>query len=196
MASPGPPPAYSAPRIMARCIKRLLLEFKPNSLALLGCAGGNGLAEVDPAVTSRVVALDINRSFVAKASERHSKRFASFEPTVHDLASNETIPFKPVKMIFAGLLLEYVPPSKLLRFARESLERGGILACVVQLPSKSLPEVTPSPFTSLEALAPYIHLVAPETAVSEVESIGFRQVSSRLNGMPNGKELLTLVFRK
>lgn len=189
-------PEVGQAQALARELGRLLLEFKPASVALVGCAGGNGLGEVDPAVTSRVVALDINPSFVAAADKRHGRRFATFEPVVCDVASDGEVPFKPVSLVFAGLLLEYVQPEKLLRFALESLERGGILACVVQLPCESLPEVTPSPFSSLEVLAPHISLVSPEAVVGRAEALGFSHISSRLNTMPNGKELLTLVFRK
>jgi len=36
----------------------------PSSVAMLGCAGGNGLERVDPGVTTRVVAVDIHLSYL------------------------------------------------------------------------------------------------------------------------------------
>jgi hypothetical protein len=53
---------------LASEFERLLREHRPAAVALLGCAGGNGLERVDPATTQRVVAPDLNPGYVAGAA--------------------------------------------------------------------------------------------------------------------------------
>jgi hypothetical protein len=174
---------------------RLLREHRPASVALLGCSGGNGLERIDPEVSRRIVAVDIHPGYVETVRQRFGDRLPGLEPVVCDIASSETAPFAPVELVFAGLLLEYVPLRAVLRFVTTALAPGGVFGCVIQLPCASLPEVTPSPYGSLEALAPHIALVDPAQLSDAARESGFALVTSRVAGMPNGKSLLCLVFR-
>src|SRR5579872_7410889 len=45
---------------------------QPQSVAVLGVAGGNGLDRVDPAVTRRVVGIDIHPEYLDAVRQRHS----------------------------------------------------------------------------------------------------------------------------
>jgi len=188
-------PEIGQARALAEEMARLTSEFKPESLALLGCAGGNGLERVDPSITRKIVAVDVNPSFVATATRRHAGRFIRFQAAVCDVGVEGEIPFEPVDLIFAGLLFEYVPLAPALRFCRAGTKNGGLLACVVQRPCVILPEVTPSPYKSLEALSPHMRLVAPETLARGAEALGFTPLSSRPLAMPNGKVLQTALFK-
>ena len=44
---------------------------RPASVALLGCATGNGLEAIDPSVTPRIVGIDLHPEYLAIARQRH-----------------------------------------------------------------------------------------------------------------------------
>ncbi len=187
-------PAVAQAPALASELESLLRQHRPASVAVLGCSGGNGLERVDPAVTRRVVALDINPTYVDAASSRFGRSFAVFEPIVCDVAMAEAAPFPPVELLFAGLLLEYLPLVPALRFIRSGLERGGIFGCVVQQESESLDRVSPSPYASLSLLSSYMKLLSPQDVVRAAESCGLRAVRERVLQMPNGKVLVSQVY--
>lgn len=168
---------------------------RPASLALLGCAGGNGLDHVDPAVTRRVVALDINPDFLEAASRRFAGRFDEFQTTRCDIAAAGSAPFEPVDAIFAGLVLEYVPLVPALRFVRSGLETDGVFVCVIQQESASSPRVSTSPYSdSLSVLSEHIRTLKPEQVIDAAVICGLRFIRSRSLAMPNGKVLVSQTF--
>ncbi|HEY3351554.1 MAG TPA: class I SAM-dependent methyltransferase [Thermoanaerobaculia bacterium] len=173
---------------------RLLEERRPASVAVLGCSGGNGLERVDPAVTTRVVALDLNPAYVEATRVRFDRRFRAFEPVVCDVALAGEAPFRPVEFLFAGLVLEYVSLPAGLRFVRSGLERGGLFGCITQQASETLERVSPSPFSSLAALAPHMRLHAPGEVARRAGECGLRVEGLRTLLMPNGKVLVSQVF--
>jgi hypothetical protein len=176
---------------LASELASLVGRHRPSSLALLGCSGGNGLERLDPAVTTRVVALDVNPAYVAIAARRHARSFDRFEPVVCDLAAAREAPFAEVDLVFAGLLLEYVPLATALRFVRSALRREGVFGCVLQVDSKSTGLVSPSPYTSLAVLSGYMSLVTPEEVEREAATSRLRITTMGRLRMPNGKELVT-----
>jgi drug/metabolite transporter (DMT)-like permease len=83
--------------------------------------------------------------------------------------------FDPVDMFCAAPVFEYLDLSAALMRIASLVARGGILGTVLQLPSAAMPAVTPSPFQSLERLAPVIRLVRPEQLRAAAEPIGFSE---------------------
>lgn len=187
-------PEVAQAQALASELERLVGAHRPASLALLGCAGGNGLERVDAAVTGRVVAVDINAGYVDITRTRFAEKFAELEPIVCDIGATETTPFRPVDLIFAGLLLEYVPLVPALRFIRSGLVAGGIFGCVIQQESASLPAVSSSPFVSLSPLADHMKLLTPQEIMDAASRYSLRSVDSRALRMPNGKVLVSHVY--
>ncbi len=103
-------------------------------------------------------------------------------------------PFRPVELIFAGLVLEYVPLVPALRFIRSGLESGGIFGCVVQQESESLSRVSPSPFKSLEPLTDHMRMLTPEEVVAAAARTDLRLLGSHTLEMPNGKVLASQAY--
>jgi hypothetical protein len=102
MAWPGIEQAQMLSDIFANALE----QFSPKSVAVLGCADGNGFDRI-PSSVSRVVGVDINPRYIAESARRFDGRFESLELIVGDIQS-DAFAFAPVEFLFAGLVLEYV----------------------------------------------------------------------------------------
>jgi hypothetical protein len=61
MALPEVAHAQALSKLMASALK----EYSPASLAVIGCTTGNGLENIDPTQTNRIVGVDINAAYLA-----------------------------------------------------------------------------------------------------------------------------------
>jgi hypothetical protein len=83
-------------------------NIRPARLALLGCATGNGLEHVDPALTKSAVAIDIHPEFVAVTKERYDKALgAALEVRCDDLTSC-VLPSGAFDLVHVALVFEHV----------------------------------------------------------------------------------------
>lgn len=172
-----------------------LNRHAPRSIAILGCAGGNGLERISLQTTQRVVGIDINPQYVQAARERFLGRIPQLELHVGDIQTDR-FAFAPVDLLFAGLVFEHVDPDAALANVRRMLVPAGILTALVQLPSISKPEISPSPFTSLQALSSIMHLVAPERLLDLAARHGYRQIDSCLVESAGGKSFQVQSFQR
>lgn len=172
-----------------------LRRFVPASVAVLGCAGGNGFERIQPDVTTRIVGVDLNPDFVRRARERFEKRLLGLELHVGDVQA-DAFAFAPVDLVFAGLLFEYVDPRVALGRIRAMLRPGGVLVAVLQLADADIPEVTPSAYASLGALASIMRLVPPDSLRRAAEEVGYRQTDAHIVAAAGGKRLGVQSFKR
>lgn len=158
--------------LLANFFERELKTHRPKSVAVLGCAGRNGFDRIDPAVTQRVVGIDINPDFIAVARERFQRQLPGLELINADLQEGD-LNVEPIDLVFAALLFEYVDADVVLASVQRLLRPRGILTTVVQLPQVDVPDVTPSPFASLQSLASCLRLVSPEFLCERAIANGF-----------------------
>jgi hypothetical protein len=71
-----------------------------------------------------------------------------------------------------------------------------VLATLVQLPHESESAVTPSPYSSLQRLAPVMRLVAPNELAACAADAGFTLEDSHSIASPGGKHFAVQVFRR
>lgn len=187
-------PAVHQAKMLAEQFGKLLAEFSPPSVAVIGCAGGNGFDRICPAITGRVVGVDINPHYVQALSSRYCERISGLELHLLDI-QEEPLAFRPVDLIYAALLFEYVELAKTIRNLKSVCRPNGILATVLQLSSESLGTVSPSPFKSLQVLSSALHLVPRAALDSRASEVGFALLSSRHVALPFGKEFAVKVFR-
>lgn len=179
-------PDIAQAQLLGDQLQRLVEVHRPQSLAVLGVAGGNGLERLNASIVKRVVAVDVNPTYVGSCQQRHAARFECFEPLVHDLTHGMPA-IEPVDMVFAGLVLEYLPQEQWTRVLTERLTPEGIASVVLQLPSAHLTEVSQSPYTSLKSLEPVFHFVSPGRLHSAMEAISFTEVDASQVTLPSGK---------
>jgi SAM-dependent methyltransferase len=92
----------------------------------------NGFEEAAKAGVTRLVGLDIKSAYIAGAKARHGGRMAGLE--LHCTDIEKDMPrLRPVQMIYAALVFEYVDIAKALKNLRGFCLPDGILAALLQL---------------------------------------------------------------
>ncbi|WP_225739490.1 class I SAM-dependent methyltransferase [Chlorobium phaeovibrioides] len=166
--------------------------FTPESVAVIGCAGGNGFDAI-PASTLRVVGVDINPDYVSLTAERYMGRISGLEFHVADIQS-DVLPFTPVDLIYASLVFEYVALAESLENLARVCRPGGHLVTLLQLPSATMEALTPSPYGSIQLLTPLMRLVPPSELASLAESVGFQLESSKTVTIKSGKSFVIQAY--
>jgi len=169
--------------------------YSPKSAAILGCAGGNGLEVISNSNMDRVVCVDINPVYISVAKERFSSKFRQGEFLCVDILSS-SFSFKPVDLIFAGLIFEYVDYNAALANICKVINPSGKLVAVLQLPSENIPEISPSQYTSLNKLNGIFNFVSPNCFQEGAKLNQFEIIESEQTTLQSGKSFQEIVFRK
>ena len=186
-------PEIGQAELIADQLAELIGERRPESVAVVGCAGGNGFDRLGGEVR-RIVAVDINPRYIEAVNHRFRGKLAGLELRVADVQSPERL-FAPVDLLYAALLFEYVEVSATLRMLHRHCRPMGTLATLIQLPHPMQSEVFVSPFASLGKLASVMRLVAPEALVEEARQMGFTCERERRLVSSAGKSFMLHVFR-
>lgn len=187
-------PAVAQDVLLADVLENAVRKYTPLSLAVIGCAGGNGFDRLTGNSIERVVAVDINPEYVGVVRERFGATVQGLHVIVGDI-QNDALTFAPVDLIMAGLLFEYVDLRQTLLRVHALLRPGSILVSLIQLPAAQ-PEITPTPFTALSQLDGSMHLVSPEELIRTAGHCGFSEITSSLQKTASGKSFLLQEFRK
>ena len=151
--------------------------IRPPRLALLGCATGNGLEHVDPALTKTAVAIDIHPEFVAVTRERYGKALgAMLKVRCEDLTSC-VLPSGAFDLVHAAIVFEHVEACALVPRIANWVAAGGVCAVVLQVESSGAAGtslITPSPYGSIAGLKDTMHAVSPEAIATLFEREGMR----------------------
>lgn len=179
-------PTIGQLRLIADQLDTLIRTFSPCSVAIIGCAGGNGFDSLVGAESERVVGVDINPEYIERARRRYAGRIPGLELYVADIQSCASL-FEPVDLIYVALVFEYVDLSLTMSALRCHCKPGGVLVVLSQLPHETMNQVSPSPYTSLQSLASGMHLVAPEELQRMAKQVGFTLEQSRVISSSGGK---------
>jgi hypothetical protein len=167
---------------------------KPASVAILGVAGGNGLDRIDPNITHRVDAIDINPEYLAAVQQRHAT-LKGLELHCLDLAEEHaTLP--PSDLVHAALIFEHAGLDHCLDNAIDLVAQGGTLSVVLQLPSTTAPAVGNSQVASVQAHRNHFHFVDTEAFTNQLESRGFHRVNATTRPLPAGKAFWQAYFKR
>ncbi|HEX8373336.1 MAG TPA: class I SAM-dependent methyltransferase [Chthoniobacterales bacterium] len=108
-------------RMLAAELAAAVSRFSPRSMALLGCAGGNGLDALVDEMLTRLVCVDINSSYIDALEERFRGRFQNLECHVTEI-EQLTIEGE-VDLVFGGVIFEYTRLGEALRSVSKLLAR-------------------------------------------------------------------------
>jgi len=188
-------PAIDQADMLAAQFSDALLRFSPEAVAVIGCAGGNGFDQIDPAVTRRVVGVDINPGYIVAAASRFEGSVPGLEFHVADIQS-DPLAFEPVDLVYAALVFEYVSLPESLGRLSGSCRPGGRLVTVLQMPSQDIHAVSPSPYRSIQALVPCMRLVSPEEFAGRAATAGFLLESGKTLALGSGKQFAVQMYRR
>jgi SAM-dependent methyltransferase len=143
---------------LSAILQEVYLATQPDRLLVLGCTTGNGLEHVNPAVTKRVVGVDVNLQYLGIARQR----FFHLGPRL-ELFCSEAEKFRAqpgsFDLVHAALIFEYLAPEALVRKVVEWLADGGTCSVVLQLPGGEGPA---APTKTMQIIEKAMKLVPPE----------------------------------
>lgn len=172
-----------------------LRAYAPESVAVLGCAGGNGFKHLIGSPVKRVVGVDINPLYLKELGDRLGAAIPGLELVCGDLL-DASVNFPPVQLVHAALVFEYVDPARLLPRIRQWLLPDGALTAVLQLPSEKMAVITPTPFTSLSRLAPLMELVPSAILKAHAWNAGLVEESGEVVTLGTAREFYVGRFRR
>ena len=172
--------------------KRALDVCLPDSVAILGIAGGNGLEHANPATLKRIVGVDINPGYLDEVRRRFVTH-PNLELHCVDLSEDE-LRVAPVALVHAALFFEHAGLGRALDNALSLVTRGGKLSIVLQLPEKEQQNVTTTAYPSMQTLVGSFSLVDVSRFRALVEKQGFRLLNEESRPLPTGKTLWLGIF--
>jgi len=124
-------PAVGQAQMIADQFDRALDQWAPTSLAVIGCAGGNGLDRIASSRVKRVIALDVNPDYIERTRARYARRLEGLDLICADVQS-ESLVYDPVDFTYAALLFEYVDVQSTLKTLKRNSRPGAVLTTVLQ----------------------------------------------------------------
>ncbi len=188
-------PAVGQRPVLGRLLGEALDTVRPDVVLVLGCSTGNGLEHVNPAVTSRVVVVDVNSTYLRSLRERFPNPSFDLDVRSGDVIDIE-LEREAYDLIHAGLIFEYVEWPVLLPRVAGALRTGGVLSVILQAPSASSPAVTPTTFASLRKLESLFRFVEPTALVDAARDQGLNLKARHTEGLPAGKSFEGFRFAK
>jgi SAM-dependent methyltransferase len=179
---------------LAELFERALLRTRPESVAILGVAGGSGLDRISPDMTHRVCGVDINPDYLEAVRRRYGN-LPGLELHCADLA-NQALHLAPVCLVHAALIFEHAGLDGCLRNALSMVAEGGSLSVVLQLPSPQTPGVSASPYASIQTLSGDFQLIDPAQFRETFSANGFRQTWETRHPLPGGKAFWMGIFSR
>ena len=188
-------PAIGQAAMLADEFRQAVAANAPSSLALLGCAGGNGLEALYGGDVERVVCVDINPDFLAALQARHGSNLCGLECHACEVERFRTD--VRVDLVFAGLLFEYTRLEEALASVARLLRPGGAFYAVLQQPSAAHATVSPSPHAAaLASVGAFFRYVAPAELIRHAAQCGLRLQTARELRLASGKSFCSLRFTR
>ena len=187
-------PEIGQAMMLNEAMAQAVRAFRPQSVAIAGCAGGNGIVRIATMGVNRIAGIDVNAEYLAAVHRRLGSWMPGLELHLADIQAG--VPdCAPVDLVFAGLILEYVEVAATLQVLRTLCAPGGTLVIVLQRASENKPAVSKSPYTSLQALASVLQLRDPDAVTAAALLAGFTEHSRRSEVLDSGKAFEILNFR-
>ena len=179
-------PVVKQSQFLNELFRGILRDYRPGSVAILGCATGNGFEHIDPAITQRVTGVDINPHYLRVLRTRFGLTIPGLQLVCADLAACE-LERESFDLVHCALVLEYLDPRVVIEKATRWLRPRGTLVVVLQLPSEKS-KVSETQYKSLRRLEPIIKLVEPETVQRVAAAVGLSEVRVSKEMLESGKE--------
>jgi SAM-dependent methyltransferase len=188
-------PAVGQAAMLAQELRSAVERARPDSLALVGCAGGNGLAELAEYALKRVVCVDVNATYLQTLEARFGAKLRNLE--CHCCELEQFRSQEPVDLVFAGLVFEYTQLDQALDSVSRLLYHGGSLYALVQMPADGMATVTPSPYAdALGVVVEAFRYIPPRTLIEMAAQHNLTLVEQKIITLDSGKSFTLIQFQK
>jgi SAM-dependent methyltransferase len=177
---------------LSAIFQEVYLAAQPDRVLLLGCATGNGLEHVNPAVTQKVTGVDVNLQYLGIARQRFMHLGAKLELFCSD-AEKFRAAAQSFDLVHAALVFEYLHPEPLVRRIAEWLAPTGTCCVVLQLPGGESPAAPGKPLQIIEKA---MKLVPPDEVTRLFEHYGLARKRTKTVPLKHGKSLWVGVFAR
>lgn len=161
---------------------------------VLGVAGGNGLEHIDTDKYQTVYGIDINEDYLRAAGERFPELADVLKLIRIDLI-NETERLPHADLVIADLLVEYIGYEAF----RDAVKKIGseYVSCVIQINKDVNAWVSDSPYLhAFDRLDEVHHQMEEKDLTKTMVEAGYSLILNETCGLPNGKALVRLDYRK
>ncbi len=168
------------------------LAAQPGRVLVVGCATGNGLEHIAPAVTRRVVGLDVNLQYLGICRQR----FFHLGPRLELYCASALAwraPPGTFDLVHAALVFEYLQPAALVEQIAGWLAPHGTCQVVLQLPGGEGP---PAALPVLELIRRAMKLVPPGELTALMERHGLKPRRSQTVPLRHGKSFWSGAFSR
>ncbi len=179
--------------VLSNIFNEVVELYNPKSLALIGCATGNGFEKLEGKNFDNVVGVDINPDYINICRSRYENKIGSLGLLCGDLLM-VNLQQSSFDLIHAALLFEYVDVEKAISKIAGWLKPGGVLSVVLQLSSNSSAPVSETPFESIKILIPYIKLVDENWFIEICENYQLKLEKKYEVELQKGKRFLVVHF--
>ncbi len=166
------------------------LAAQPDRLLVLGCATGNGLEHVNPAVTQRIVGVDVSLQYLGIARQRYFHLGPRLELYCSDAEKFRSPPAQ-FDLVHAALLFEDLLPEPLVRRISEWLAPAGTCSVVLQLPGGAGPA---APTRTMQIIEKAMKLVPPDELTRLFDHYGMPRRRARTIPLRFGRSFWVGVF--
>ena len=188
-------PEVGQAALLATAFRNAVESVRPESLALVGCAGGNGLEALVGTDIAPVVCVDINPSYLETLSARYRRKIRGLEIVCGEV---ERFSFRqPLDLIFGGLIFEYTRLDEALAALSRALRRGGKLIALVQMRSDGTPTVSHSPYVqALAGVGAALNYIEPDAMAVAAARQGLEERARKVITLASGKAFTIVEFER
>jgi hypothetical protein len=137
-------PAVGPAQMIAEQFDRALVRWAPTSIAVIGCAGGNGFDRIADGALVRLVGVDVNPDYIERTRARPTQRLRNLEPICADVQSSPLSMVRWTLRTYAALVFEYVEALPTLKTLKRNSRPGAVLTTILQLPYSTLRPLRPA----------------------------------------------------
>ena len=188
-------PQVEQQSFLASTFREALNRHDSSTIALLGCATGNGLEYVDKDATLRVTVVDINPEYLEILRHRYAGTIPGLEVLEADLETC-AIENQAYSLVFAGLTFEYLDPRKVLPLIAGSLHPDGSMVTVLQLPEVHLNKITETPYASIKKLESIMKFIPPRDFKHMASEAGLKETDEERVTLESGKSFYVVTYAK
>lgn len=188
-------PGVQQLQVLNEIFRKVLDQFNPRSLCILGCTNGNGFEHLIGRELDTIIGVDINYRYLAECRAWFAEELPSLNLLCVDIDQLD-LHHSGLELIHAALIFEYVDEKKLLAKISGWLNYGGILSVVLQMPSDSSEPISETEFESIKKLSSIIKLVDVKEFAYLAEKNGLKEIYSSYIPLQKGKKFFVGYFKK